>query len=265
MSSLDLFGNSPQQKKRFSSAKNTPLPERMRPEQLSEVVGQRHLLGKGKVLSSAIANDQLSSIIFWGPPGCGKTTLAHVITHQTKAHFEKISALLSGVADLRKIVEKAKQRLTRGQQKTILFIDEIHRFNKAQQDALLSHVEAGTITLIGATTENPSFCVINALLSRASVFTFHPLTEAEVEGLLARAIEDEKKGVGGVSLTFMPEALKMIASHAQGDARRALDLLEASVNYAHQNKIDTLTTNIVETTLCSKMPLYDKDGLPFIL
>ena len=116
------------------------------------------------------------------------------------------------------------------------------------------------ITGVGVFRPNPSFCVINALLSRASVFTFHPLTEAEVEGLLARAIEDEKKGVGGVSLTFMPEALKMIASHAQGDARRALDLLEASVNYAHQNKIDTLTTNIVETTLCSKMPLYDKDG-----
>ena len=240
--------------------KHAPLPDRMRPQVLEEIVGQKHIIGEGKVLSSAIQHDRIASMIFWGPPGCGKTTIAHVIANETDAHFEKISAVLSGVADLRKVVQRAEELRRREQKRTILFIDEIHRFNKAQQDALLPHVEAGTLTLIGATTENPSFSVINALLSRASVFELKPLAESDIENLMIRACQDQQKGLGKHTLTFAPEALKMIATHAQGDARRALDILEAAAHYALQNKVQEIDTTLIKTTLSSKMLLYDKSG-----
>ena len=258
MSSLDLF----HQKKTTSrpSHADAPLSDRMRPQTLEEIVGQRHILGKGKVLSSAIQNDQIASMIFWGPPGCGKTTIAHVIAHETNAHFEKISAVLSGVADLRKVVQKAQELRRRQQKRTILFIDEIHRFNKAQQDALLPHVEAGTLTLIGATTENPSFSVVNALLSRTSVFELKPLQASDIQDLLKRACEDPQKGLAQHALAFAPASLAMIADHCQGDARRALDLLAAAAHYALQNNLSKVDHDLIKTTLSSKMLLYDKDG-----
>lgn len=268
MSSLDLFGKEsakkPHKKARSQptgiSTQYAPLSDRMRPERLGDIVGQAHLLGKGKVLSSAIENDEISSIIFWGPPGCGKTTIAHVIAQQTNAHFEKVSAVLSGVADLRKVVLRAEELRKRFQQKTILFIDEIHRFNKAQQDALLPHVEAGTITLIGATTENPSFSVINALLSRTSVFELKPLAQKEIETVLKRALQDQTKGLGKHALSFAPKALTAIAHHCQGDARRALDILAAAAHYALQNKSKEVNIDIVTSALSSKMLFHDKTG-----
>jgi putative ATPase len=260
LSSLDLFKKKPKKLETGQLNKYAPLADRMRPQVLGEIVGQRHIMGEGKVLSSAIANDQIASMIFWGPPGCGKTTIAHVIANETQAHFEKISAVLSGVADLRKIVQRAEELLKQHQKRTILFIDEIHRFNKAQQDALLPHVEVGTITLIGATTENPSFSVINALLSRTSVFELKPLVESDIEALLKRASQDQEKGLGRYALTFAPVAFKVIATHCQGDARRALDILEAAAHYALQSKVQEVDPALVETTLSSKMLLYDKDG-----
>jgi putative ATPase len=206
--------------------KEAPLAARMRPTNLEEFVGQEQLVGKGRVLRKAIEAGQLPSIILWGPPGSGKTTLAYVIANTTNSHFSAVSAVTAGVADLRRIIEEAKERRGMHQQKTILFIDEIHRFNKSQQDAILPFVEDGTITLIGATTENPSFEVTSPLLSRSRVFSLNPLTKNQVRTIVLRAITDKKKGLGDLNVELGEDALNHLLTMAKGDARIALNALE---------------------------------------
>jgi putative ATPase len=203
-----------------------PLAERMRPSTLQEFVGQAHLLGEGKLLRRAIEQDRLTSMILWGPPGTGKTSLAQVIAKQTNAHFAALSAVLAGVKDIRAIIEEARQQRHHHGKRTLVFIDEIHRFNKAQQDALLPHVERGEIILVGATTENPSFEVIAPLLSRARVFTLQALTPAELGGIVERALHDRVRGLGKTAVKLEPEAREFLVDLADGDARVALNILE---------------------------------------
>ncbi|MGB9629718.1 MAG: AAA family ATPase, partial [Thermodesulfobacteriota bacterium] len=188
--------------------REAPLADRMRPRTMEEFVGQDHLLGQGKVLRQAIQSDQLPSMIFWGPPGSGKTTLAMIIASTTGAKFIAFSAVLSGVKEIKGVIEEAKESWKYEKKRTILFVDEIHRFNKAQQDAFLPHVEKGTIILIGATTENPSFEVISPLLSRTKVFTLRPLTEGEIELILNRALRDRERGLGKYPTSVEPEVIK---------------------------------------------------------
>lgn len=239
-----------------------PLAERMRPRTLDEVSGQRQLLGEGKWLRRIIEADRLVSLIFWGPPGVGKTTLARVIAQATKRHFVPFSAVLGGVAELRTIIKEAKdERRYRGRG-TILFVDELHRFNKSQQDALLPHVEDGTVTLIGATTENPSFAVNAAILSRVKVLCLEPLQLAELEELLERALKDESRGYGGSSVEVGAEALGLIARAADGDGRRALSLLEAAISALRTEGVESfeLGVNEIAPLLENKGLLYDKSG-----
>ncbi|HZS35659.1 MAG TPA: AAA family ATPase, partial [Polyangia bacterium] len=198
-----------------------PLAERMRPRELGEFVGQAHLVGPGKILDR-LQGGALPSLILWGPPGTGKTTLSSILAARAQARFVALSAVQAGVKDLREAVAQADDRLVTTQQRTVLFLDEIHRFNKAQQDALLPHVEAGTITLIGATTENPSFEVNAALLSRCKVVRLEALGEADLKALLERALADKERGLGKLSLELQPGVLELIAREAGGDARRAL-------------------------------------------
>jgi len=209
-----------------------PLAARMRPRTLDEVVGQRHLIGEGRALRRALDRDQVPSMILWGPPGSGKTTLASVIAQTTRARFVALSAVTAGVADLRRVVDDSAKLLRATGQRTILFIDEIHRFSKAQQDAILPHVERGTVTLIGATTENPSFEVNSALLSRCRVFTLHALSDDDIQALLRRALGDAERGLGGQPVIVGDEALALITTFANGDARTALNALELAVNAA---------------------------------
>lgn len=210
----------------FLTAANPPAPlaERLRPQNLDEFAGQEHLIGKGKVLRRMIEGDLVSSMIFWGPPGVGKTTLAQIIAHQTKSHFINFSAVTSGIKEIRQVMEQAESDRHFGI-RTIVFVDEIHRFNKAQQDAFLPYVEKGSIILIGATTENPSFEVNSALLSRCRVFVLHALTEENVMTLLHRALQDER-GFGGQKIDMAEDLLRAIAVFANGDARTALSTLE---------------------------------------
>jgi putative ATPase len=236
-----------------------PLPDRMRPRSLEDVVGQDHLLGPGKLLSEAIRQDRLPSLILWGPPGSGKTTLAHVVSRITRSEFVPFSAVLGGVAELREIIAAAHERRSYQGRATLLFVDEIHRFNKAQQDAFLPHVENGTLTLIGATTENPSFAVNAAVLSRCRVLRLEPLAEGALVKLLRRALSDREHGLGRRELTADDEALELMARAAAGDARRALGLLEAAADLAppEQKRLDS---EAVRHAAEERTLLYDKSG-----
>jgi putative ATPase len=258
-----------------SAAKNdparqgeVPLAERMRPRTIEEVVGQVHIFGPNKLLARAIASDRLPSMILWGPPGVGKTTLGRIVAEKTKAHFVPFSAVLGSLPELREIIAAARERLDYRGERTIVFVDEIHRFNKGQQDAFLPHVEAGTITLIGATTENPSFAVNAALLSRCKVFRLESLEESELVALVRRALADETRGLGKLGLSADPDALTAIARLARGDARRALTTLEIIAQHVAGAPADAVTglasrTITAEDVLAGQSHdplLYDKSG-----
>ncbi len=264
--SLFGSGNTPSAQKNRSLSITTgePLAARMRPRTLDEIVGQEHLLGPGKVLRRNIEADTITSMILWGPPGSGKTTLAEVIARQTHAHFIRLSAVSAGVADLRKVVEDAKRLRQFSGQPTILFIDEIHRFNKAQQDAVLPHVEHGVVTLIGATTENPSFEVNSALLSRSRVVVLRGLNEEQILTLLQRALHDKERGLGQLNITIAEEALQQIAIFANGDARTALNVLElaaqSSKETVQENTPVHITLAVIEDVMQHRALLYDKTG-----
>ncbi|HEX2730352.1 MAG TPA: replication-associated recombination protein A [Polyangiaceae bacterium] len=237
-----------------------PLAERMRPRTVSEIVGQTHLLGQSAALLKSIEQDRLPSIILWGDPGAGKTTLAHVISLQTRSVFVPFNAVLGGVAELREVVNDAAERRNLEGKRTIVFVDEIHRFNRAQQDAFLPHVENGTITLIGATTENPSFAVNSALLSRARVFRLKALTTDQLRLLLQRALANEERGLGSSGVRASMEVLNEIADAARGDARRALNQLEALVAFAEQSGSGEVTLDLLRAFDDERLLLYDKSG-----
>ncbi|HEX9167009.1 MAG TPA: replication-associated recombination protein A [Gemmatimonadales bacterium] len=234
-----------------------PLAARMRPRTLEEFVGQDHLLGPGRSLGEAIRAGTVGSMIFWGPPGSGKTSLAHLIAHYTDRHFVPFSAVTEGVARVREIIAGAEQRRTLGRG-TILFCDEIHRFNRSQQDAFLPHVESGVITLVGATTENPSFELTGALLSRTRVYVLDRLTAGDIGRLLSMALEDRERGVGDLEVTAEPGALAALAEAADGDARRALTVLEAAAERAGQGGV--LTAASLLEVMAARIPTHDKSG-----
>jgi putative ATPase len=238
-----------------------PLAARMRPRSFAEFVGQEHLVGEGRVLRRCIEADELPSMIFWGPPGSGKTTLAYVIASVTRSHFSPMSAVSAGVSDLRRVVEEARQRRKTGQ-RTILFIDEIHRFNKLQQDAILPFVENGVVTLIGATTENPSFEVISALLSRCRVFTLNSLSDDEVRLIVERALRDGERGLGKLGVELEPDALGHLVTMANGDARVALNALEMATRATAPDAEGRrcITLPVIEEALQHRALLYDKSG-----
>lgn len=243
----------------FSNAETQPLAARLRPRTLEEFVGQQHLLGEGKVLRRLIENDRISSMIFWGPPGVGKTTLARIIAGQTKSAFIDFSAVTSGIKEIRQVMQKAEENRRFGE-KTIVFVDEIHRFNKAQQDAFLPFVEKGSIILIGATTENPSFEVNSALLSRCKVFVLQALSTEDLTQLLERALKDPR-GFGEYRVDMAPEFLEMVANFANGDARSALSTLEmVLLNSDSDGNTLHVTRESIEQCISKKSLLYDKNG-----
>lgn len=239
-----------------------PLAARMRPRTLDEFVGQKHIVGPGTLLRRAIENDQLTSVLFWGPPGCGKSTLAMLIARHTRAHFETFSAVLSGVAEVRKAIEAARLRRKATRQRTILFVDEIHRFNKSQQDAFLPHVEDGTVVLIGATTENPYFEVNTPLISRSRIFRFEALLESDLRDLLRRALADAERGLGKLHASLEPEAEDHLIFVANGDARSVLGALETAVLAAEPDAEGrrVVSRELAEEAMQRRALAYDKDG-----
>lgn len=255
---MDLFEYMREQNKE----KESPLASRMRPKTLEEVVGQSHIIGKDKLLYRAIVADKLSSIILYGPPGTGKTTLAKVIAGTTSANFVPLNATTSGKKDMEEVVTQAKKNFGAYGKKTILFVDEIHRFNKAQQDYLLPFVEDGTVVLIGATTENPFFEVNKALLSRSNIFRLEPLTKEDLKTLILRAVTDEEKGMGAYGAKITEEALEFLADAAGGDARNALNAVELAVLTTKKNEegVLLLDLSVMEECIQRRALKYDKDG-----
>ncbi len=259
VSAMDLFEHS----RREQIRRQAPLAARMRPRTLEEFVGQEHIVGEGRLLRRAIETDRLfSSLIFWGPPGTGKTTLAMVIANTTASHFETISAVLAGVADLRRIIKEARDRRGMYGRRTILLVDEIHRWNRAQQDALLPHVEDGTVVLIGATTENPYFEVIAPLVSRSRVFQFKPLLDDEVAAILRRALTDPERGYGARNVQIADDALAHLVHIAGGDARSALNALELAVESTSPGAdgVIHITLAVAEESIQRRAVRYDKAG-----
>ncbi|AZR73084.1 AAA family ATPase [Anoxybacter fermentans] len=255
---MDLFSLSAQKKLK----KEAPLAARMRPRTLDEFIGQEEIVGEGRLLRRAIQADRLTSMIFYGPPGCGKTTLARVIANTTQSEFETLNAVTSGVKDIREVIEKAKKRYEMYQKRTILFIDEIHRFNKAQQDALLPAVEDGTIIFIGATTENPYFEINSPLISRSRIFQLRPLTQKEIKIILKNALKDKERGLGNYKVRITDKALNHLANVANGDARSALNALELAVLTTPENEdgVINIDLEIAEESIQKRAVNYDKDG-----
>ncbi len=257
---LDLFGPDAGRSARdtLAARSGAPLAARMRPRAIGEFLGQPALVGEGAALRELIERDRVPSLILWGPPGCGKTTLAGIIARRTGAWFEPFSAVTEGIGRVRELIEQAAERRQATEQDTILFVDEIHRFNKSQQDAFLPHVEAGTITLIGATTENPSFEVVGPLLSRTRVFVLEPLGSDTVADLSRRALEDRERGLGERALQIEEEALARLAQSADGDARRALNALETASHLVEDG--ETIALHHIESALQRRFARYDKSG-----
>ncbi|MFZ1399438.1 MAG: AAA family ATPase, partial [Candidatus Promineifilaceae bacterium] len=255
---MDLFEHG----RKAQIEKESPLANRMRPRTLDEYVGQSHIMGPGRLLRRAIQADQLSSLIFYGPPGTGKTTLAMVIANSTQSHFITINAVLSGVKEIRESIATAQERRNLYGQRTTLFVDEVHRWNKAQQDALLPHVENGTIILIGATTENPYFEVNKALVSRSRIFQLRPLTEDDLRQIARQALADPERGYGSLNVTIEPEALAHLVDVANGDARGVLNALELAVETTEKGGDGRihLTLEVAEESIQRRAVLYDKEG-----
>lgn len=245
-----------------SKEQESPLASRLRPTTLEEVVGQEHIIGKGKLLYRAIKADKLSSIIFYGPPGTGKTTLAKVIANTTSAEFLQINATSAGKKDMEQVVKQAQDNAGMYQKRTILFVDEIHRFNKSQQDYLLPFVEDGTIILIGATTENPYFEVNGALLSRSIIFELHSLQTDDIKRLLRRAVEDTERGMGSYKVRLTEDALDFLADMADGDARAALNAIELAVLTTERGEdgLITITLDVAQECIQKRVVRYDKSG-----
>ncbi len=254
--SMDLF----EAHRKEQLASRAPLATRVRPRTLDELVGQEHVVGQGTLLRRAIEADKLSSLILWGPPGTGKTTLARIIANSTKAHFAAVSAVTSGVADLRAAIKEAGDRLGMHGQRTVLFVDEIHRFNKGQQDAILPHVEDGTVILIGATTENPSFEVNSPLLSRSRVVVLRPLTDDQIRTLVVRALGDRERGLGDQNLSITGDALDLLVNFANGDARFALNTLEFAATGTGYGERPEITVALVREAAQRRAATYDKGG-----
>ncbi|HUZ04467.1 MAG TPA: replication-associated recombination protein A [Acidobacteriaceae bacterium] len=255
---MNLFDPIPQAKD-SAQRREAPLAERMRPRTLDEFSGQEHLIGHGKPLRVQIERDEAASMIFWGPPGVGKTTLAKILAHTTQATFIEFSAVVSGIREIKEVMTEA-DKASRSGMRTVLFIDEIHRFNKSQQDAFLPYVERGSIRLIGATTENPSFELNAALLSRCAVYVLQPLTDEQIVALLQRALADKERGLGALAMTAEDDALVMIAQFSSGDVRRAYNALEAAARLAADSGQTMLTRPLLQDALQQRTLLYDKSG-----